>query len=353
MALGLSCLSAYVSPERAWWLPFFGLAFAPLLLANLSFAALWLVFRKWKTLLLPLAFILLGAGFVRTLVRPPFGKKTELKSELKILTYNVNLFGLKRHYRDTSTYRQVADFITREKFDVVCLQEFYMHNKLWSEQQLFDKMQRLPYRHVYYNPRYSVNRKSSRYGVATLSRYPIVGRGSIAFDKSENSAIYTDVALPFDTIRFYNVHFQSIGLAGEERDLITDEGFLLDPKKEKRKIFGRMYLKLQKAFLQRARQVDAVAEHMRSSPHAVVVCGDFNDTPVSYTYHSIRGKLRDGFLDAGRGVMSTYRSVIPSFRIDYILYDEAYRANAYYCPNIGYSDHYPLVCRLTGSAKAK
>ncbi len=342
LALALSYLSAYVSPESVWWLPFFGLAFAPLLFANLGFIVLWLVSGKWRDLLLPLAVVALCTGSTLTLIRLPFGKNKETKSEqpqLKMLSYNVNLLGARR---DTAAYAQIADFVAREKFDVACMQEFELRRDEKSEEEFAAKMPHLTHRYVHYN----VQRRSYNFGLATFSRYPIADKGYISFASSNNAATFADIVFPFDTVRVYNIHFQSYRFSNRERDLLTDERFLLDDKEDKRQVIEGISGKLKTAFAQRARQVDEVAEHMRRSPHAVVVCGDFNDTPVSYAYHTIRGNLRDGFMDAGRGVMSTYSSIIPSFRIDYVFYDARFRANAYYCPNVRYSDHFPLVCRL-------
>jgi endonuclease/exonuclease/phosphatase family metal-dependent hydrolase len=342
--LVFSYFSVYVSPEQAWFLSFFGLLFTPLLLLNLSFLLLWVIFRKWL-LLLPLTVILLSFSFVRTLVHLPLGPKSgAAKSQLKLLSYNVNMFGLKRTYRDPSTYAQIADFIKREKFDVACIQEFYMHDKVLREQQLARQLPGLPHRYVYY----STVRTNRRFGLATFSRYPIVSQGSIAFPNTTNAAIFTDVVLSTsDTVRIYNVHLQSVRFGDRERVLLQDEGFWYDNKKDHSHVLRSASGKLKSAFLMRAQQVDTVARHIGQSPYAVVVCGDFNDTPISYSYHTMRGNLCDGFMEAGRGLMSTFVSIIPSFRIDYILYSSYFRANACYCPNLAYSDHYPLVCRLT------
>ena len=37
-----------------------------------------------------------------------------------------------------------------------------------------------------------------------------------------------------------------------------------------------------------------------ASPYAVIVCGDFNDGPMTYTYNRIRGDLQDTFVESGR-----------------------------------------------------
>ncbi|MDR0711023.1 MAG: endonuclease/exonuclease/phosphatase family protein [Prevotellaceae bacterium] len=342
--LMLSYLSVYVSPERVWFLSFFGLLFAPLLLLNIALLLLWVVLRKWLLLLFPLAAVLLNLGFARTLVHLPLGKKNvAAETKLRLLSYNVNLFGLKRTYQDPSTYTQIADFINHEKFDVACLQEFYVHRNVQSEQQFAKKVPYLPYRSVYY----SRLRSNNQLGLATFSRFPIVSRGNIAFSNTTNAAIFTDIALnATDTVRIYNVHLQSVRFGDRERDLLQSERFWYDTKKDHSSVLLSASDKLNNAFRIRAQQVDTISKHIRQSPYTVIVCGDFNDTPVSYSYHTMRGNLRDGFMEAGRGLMSTFVSIIPSLRIDYILYSDYFRSNAYYCPNLSFSDHYPLVCRL-------
>jgi endonuclease/exonuclease/phosphatase family metal-dependent hydrolase len=342
--LMLSYLSVYVSPERVWFLSFFGLLFAPLLLLNIVLLLLWAILRKWLLLVFPLTAVLLNLGFARTLVHlPPDKKSVAAETKLRLLSYNVNLFGLKRTYRDPSTYTQVANFINREKFDVTCLQEFYVHSSVQSERQLAKKISGLPYRSVHY----SNTRSNSRFGLATFSRFPIVSHGNIAFSNTTNAAIFTDIALnATDTVRIYNVHLQSVRFGDRERDLLLSERFWYDNKKDHSSVLRSASGKLKNAFRIRAQQVDTISRHIRQSPYTVIVCGDFNDTPVSYSYHTMRGNLRDGFMEAGRGLMSTFVSIIPSLRIDYILYSDYFLANTCYCPNLSFSDHYPLVCRL-------
>ncbi|MGL4364200.1 MAG: endonuclease/exonuclease/phosphatase family protein, partial [Bacteroidales bacterium] len=201
----------------------------------------------------------------------------------------------------------------------------------------------LPHKHICYN----VHRNKHKYGIATFSKYPIIGEGCINFEDSNNLAIFSDIVVHTDTIRIYNLHLQSVKLHNTERSALIDETFWSEKQEQKRSTtLHAVWRKINIAAIKRATQVEHLSIHINSSPYPVVLCGDFNDTPISYSYHRLRGKMRDGFLDAGNGIMSTYQSLIPSFRIDYIFYDQKYRAKTYYCPNIKYSDHYPLVCRL-------
>ena len=51
--------------------------------------------------------------------------------------------------------------------------------------------------------------------------------------------------------------------------------------------------KLKRAFLKRASQVEIIQEYVRRSPYPVILCGDFNDTPVSYTMGTLTNELKD------------------------------------------------------------
>jgi len=94
-------------------------------------------------------------------------------------------------------------------------------------------------------------------------------------------------------------------------------------------------------------QVDLLASHIDSCKYPVFLCGDFNDTPVSYAYRSLRGNLNDAFLECGpRGMGKTYNGPFPSFRIDYILFPDGYDAAGFKVLGRSYSDHFPVSCRF-------
>ena len=78
----------------------------------------------------------------------------------------------------------------------------------------------------------------------------------------------------------------------------------------------------------RAHQAEEIQRHIDGSPYPVILCGDFNDTPLSYTYRQLSRKLTDSFIEKGRGIGNTYIGGFPSFRIDYVggLYPGGYHA---------------------------
>jgi endonuclease/exonuclease/phosphatase family metal-dependent hydrolase len=90
-----------------------------------------------------------------------------------------------------------------------------------------------------------------------------------------------------------------------------------------------------------------IAEHMKSCRYKMIVCGDFNDTPSSYAYRTVRGDLKDAFMESGNGISTTYAGKIPFQRIDYILHDESFSSYNYKVIKETITDHYPVSCYLS------
>jgi endonuclease/exonuclease/phosphatase family metal-dependent hydrolase len=100
---------------------------------------------------------------------------------------------------------------------------------------------------------------------------------------------------------------------------------------------------LKKGFAIRSRQAELVKIYINKSPYPAIVTGDFNDTPVSYTYRTIRKGLDDSFVTSGYGAGFTYRGNYPPNRIDYILYNSSIVNSFFERKKIRYSDHYPII----------
>jgi endonuclease/exonuclease/phosphatase family metal-dependent hydrolase len=339
LSLLLAYLSIYIKPTVFWVLGIVGLAYPFILLVNLAFLVYWIV--RWKlNFLIPLLAILIGVSHLSSFFQFPFGKNLETsENDIKIITYNVNLFRLSAWTKEAPSFDQIFDFLEGENADIVCLQEFYVLDGKFTESEALVKLDS----NVHIG--YIVNRDYSGYGLATYSRFPIIAKGVIKFDDSANSCIYTDLVVDSDTIRVYNNHLQSLRLQERNLNFLLSQNFRKDAQTmdEIKDISFRYRDALQK----RAQQVEIVTNHILSSPFPVIVCGDFNDSPISFNYRQIRKNLNDAFVEAGSGVGHTYKGVIPSFRIDYILYNPIFKASSYYSPRVNYSDHYPVVATLS------
>lgn len=147
-----------------------------------------------------------------------------------------------------------------------------------------------------------------------------------------------------DTVRVYNVHLQSIHLSNVDYKFVDD--IMNNKKTEELENSKNILRRLKRAFIKRSSQSDLVAEHIQNCPYSTIVCGDFNDTPASYSYNNIAQNLKDAFVESGTGFGKTYIGKFPSFRIDYILHSDKYKSYNFRTIRQKLSDHFPLTCYL-------
>ena len=337
-------LSVYISPASYWIFAFIGMGYPFILIVNVLFILLWLVFRKWY-ILISIVTIAIGWNIFREYFQfHPRGKETVInEKQIRLLTYNVRLFNYYQWDKDTATWSKIIDYIRQENPDIVCFQEFItLPSSKHNLENLKKKMAPLSYSHVYYTDRVP---GKLNFGMATFSKYPMVRKQMIAFENSLNGSICTDIVTGTDTIRVYNCHLQSIRLRKDYNDLMDSLIFnysdkQLDELKE-------LSVRMRQAFIQRANQVDILSKHIQSSPYPVIVCGDFNDTPVSYAYHKLSHNLKDAFTESGSGTGNTHRGTLPFVRIDYVLYSPPFKSYHYHSEKINHSDHFPLRIDFT------
>ncbi|MDR1405610.1 MAG: endonuclease/exonuclease/phosphatase family protein [Prevotellaceae bacterium] len=333
--LALSYLSRCVSPAGVWLFAFFGLLFPQLVAANLLLAGFWLaarrkIFRIHVAVLLPAFFFL--PAYIQWRSGGDEAAAPLRQDEIKIITYNVHLFGIDTRTRTLQTLPDIAAFIEAEAPDVVCLQEAAVFDTAQLK-RLFPR-----YPHIHFRTRRLFG--GAWFATVTLSRHPMQRKDVIVFPNSGNVCIYTDISINGQTVRVYNNHLESTRLnLAMSFSRLKEDGSRNDEIK-------LVSTRLRDAFRKRAAQVDTVAAHIAASPHPVLVCGDFNDLPMSYTYRKMKGNRRDAFIDAGSGIPSSFRSVLPAFRIDYIFSDSHFSATRFYIPKIQCSDHYPAVAIL-------
>jgi endonuclease/exonuclease/phosphatase family metal-dependent hydrolase len=287
---------------------------------------------KSKKLLLSLGIILVGYHHLFNFIQPLPNFGTAEKG-LKILTYNVHHFSTAPPHNQAASPK-ILDYLRKENADIVCLQE----TRLFKSGRLSpDKIREALPGITHYHLAHSI----STAGPMTLSKFPIVSMGEIRFEKSANMVLYSDIRVrPGQIVRVYNCHLQSYRITPEEYTL-TDPGKSGTNEQQLRE--ARMISrKMKLAFTFRAKQARTVADHLKKCPYPIIVCGDFNDTPLSYTYHILSKELHDAFAEAGFGISNTYNGFLPLFRIDYILHSNRFRATSYRSERIELSDHFPV-----------
>jgi endonuclease/exonuclease/phosphatase family metal-dependent hydrolase len=104
--------------------------------------------------------------------------------------------------------------------------------------------------------------------------------------------------------------------------------------------------KLRIAYPKRAEQARTVMEHVKTSPYPTIVCGDFNDTPMSYAYNQFNQLLIDSFRNCASGIGSTYVGKVPAGRIDYIFHTKGLQSSHFEIQEEAYSDHRAISCKI-------
>lgn len=332
-SLLIAYISVYIAPDKVWFPSLFGLGFPVLFVINVFFVLLWLIINP-RYLVVSLTAIFIGIGFSARYLQFS-GKKIE-QGDVKVLSYNVKHFIENGVELQKETADEITEFIQSQNADIICLQEVRLRkNSIFNLAQTVSNLDNINH--------YQYARSSTTFGSVTLTRYPIVNMGEIRFENSRNISIYTDVLIDDDTVRIFNIHLQSYQLDPSQYSIIeTPES----PQKFSLKEIKEVQKKLRHAARLRSEQVREIRKYIEDSPYHIILCGDFNDPPASFSYRKLRKGLDDAFIDAGSGVGRTYIGKLPSLRIDYILHSKGFLSYNFQTLDFRNSDHLPIACEL-------
>lgn len=336
-------LANYLNPKTYFFTAFSGLFYPYILAVNFLFIVFWLL-KKWQYCFFSLITIFIGINSFHRFYQFT-GKDIPSGNDslVKVLSYNVQTLGI---YNDNK--EKILDFLKKEKPDIACFQEYCQNNnpsnKVTTASQIKNTIN--ANNQYLYLP---LSRENYQFGMAIFSRFPIINKESITFeDAKTNHAMFADIVIHKDTIRVYNIHFQSIHFGAEDYLFARQAASNTDISNEEWKKNGmRILRKIKSGFVKRKSQVDTMVKHIEDSPYKVIVCGDFNDTPWSYTYKQIRNLLDDSFVRSGKGIQNTMKiRKLLSFRIDYIFHDKSFKSYGFTTEKINASDHYPIYTYL-------
>lgn len=257
----------------------------------------WRVWVAAPMILLSLFGLFNVGSFYRMEIRRTYAEPKYDRQALKVMTYNVRSFIDDDGKRNTDS---MAAMIKNINPDILCFQEFGFKEAL----------------DTLLKPMYTVPKGFNRTDLspAIYSRYPIVRAERI--DTMEEF-LWADVVVRDDTIRVFNMHLHSTNIRHADNNYLENHEYIDDEQSEEQ--FRSIISRLTDNNKLRAAQVDTIKHIINLSPYPVIVCGDFNDTPVSYTYRNISRRLRDTYREQGRGYAHTYRGFFDMLRIDYIL----------------------------------
>jgi endonuclease/exonuclease/phosphatase family metal-dependent hydrolase len=327
-----------------WPLSFLGLGFPIIVILVFIFLVFWAVWRK-KMVWVNLVALLLCLPFIRTIFGIHFFSSEE--KGVKLMSYNVRNFDLYNWSGNKKTRAKMMDLIGKENPDIICFQEFYTDGGEFDNiGYLQDSLgYKYHYLHVTYDKWYKNTSEMKWYhllwGLAVFSRYEIMDTGLVSFEgQGGNKCMYADLSVKGKNLRIYNTHLQSMHLEYGDYDALEEISENQNTSVSKLKSIIR---KMKRAYVRRAPQAQALHDHLSKYNGRKIVCGDFNDTPLSYGYQTVSSGLQDAFILRGRGFGATFDSKLGLFRIDFILPDPTIQINSYRCVHQALSDHFPVV----------
>lgn len=337
-ALITGTISRFINPYQFWPAAFFSLAFPAIWIFTLI-SALLLIRRKPWFLSLMIG-VLVSAPLMLRHFTIPFFHQNKSAEDYMLMTYNVHGFsGIRGGKSSYERQALVHEFVNELDPAVVCMQEYPMKSRKHARYlDHLNKELELANKHI---SDFNTESKGTSYTFMTATKYPVKQRGTIFTMDPEICGIFTDIQFPEGIVRVYNIHLQSVKLIGEKR--------LLRPHRNPGAIkYFFTYLKgttakLRKAFPMRSYQAWMIRQSINSCPYPVIICGDFNDTPASYSYNLLSEGMNDAAFNNGCGFNRTYSESIYPLRIDQILVDKRLTSGSYSRKKIYLSDHFPVV----------
>lgn len=329
--------ACFVHPEGHTIPSYLGLAFPYLIIANLAFLLFWMLKRKYY-LLLPILTLLICYPETRRTFSIGHNKKA-VGDTLSVMSYNVQMF----EFFAPLEKNNIIKYIQEQNNDIVCLQEYGHSNyKYYLGEEDVKK--------AFSAYKYEVHTGSNltwnaMIGVAILSKYPILQHHEIPYRSELNGGIYADILYKGDTIRVFNCHLESNKITEVEKK--TLQKIKGASKEDANNVVTSVSRKMSESYKIRAEQAEVVNQLIKETHYPIILCGDFNDVPVSYAYHTIKGeKLTDSFEECATGYGYTYNKKLFHFRIDQIMHSQEAKAVDFNVGNINYSDHYPISCKI-------
>ena len=314
-----------------------GMMFPVFALTNLGFLLFWLVIT-WRKVWIPIVGFLLAFQSVKTYM--PLNPRQEVpEGAIKVLTYNVCSYGGNFKYDDA--FERIVGYLDEQQADIVCLQEDVDSWRRYA----FDY-----YRKVYpYNDTtIFVQNELSFNGMGIHTRYPILRKERIPYESLANGSVAYFLQVGDDTLLVVNNHLEGTHLSKEDRtrykDMLRGDMQTDTVKAESIHIID----KLGQSAAKRAPEAEAVRRYISEhSQYPVIVCGDFNDTPISYAHRTMAQGLTDCFIASGRGIGLSYNQKGFWVRIDNILCSSHFTPyNCQVDSKIDFSDHNPMMCWL-------
>ncbi|MGN6530558.1 MAG: endonuclease/exonuclease/phosphatase family protein [Ginsengibacter sp.] len=335
----------YFNPQHWWFLSLFTLLLPYLLLLLVLFILFWLLVKPAFSII-SLLVIFTSFHAVKNVFPLNFSPDFSMQKksgEIRVMSWNVELFNI-LHYKDHPENKQkIVDLINEYDPDIACFQEMVAGENKKAINYFPDIEKALKFSDYLYS--YSVKDNFDHYhhfGIIIFSKFPILRKQTLINNpNSYNSTFqFVDILAGKDTFRIFNVHLQSLKFSQTNLNYL-DSG-RVPPQgniSESKNIISKIKL----GVLKRAAQANFIKDELNHSPYPVIVCGDFNDVPVSYAYETIGQGLQNAFVERGSGISRTFSSISPTLRIDNIFTDKQFKIRQFTSLKTLLSDHFPII----------
>jgi endonuclease/exonuclease/phosphatase family metal-dependent hydrolase len=315
-----------------------GMTFPVFVVGNIIFLVIFLLF-KWTRAWIPVLGFALAFQPIRTYM--PIHMTAEVpEGAIKVISYNVCGYGGNFKYEEG--LETVRDYLMNEKPDIVCVQE---DNDTWRH-CVFREYEKF----LAYNDTLQLCNSTTTFNCLGIhTRFPIIQREVIPYDtEANNGSAAWWLKVEDDTLIVINNHFESCHLNKKDRSQYKQ---MLKGEMDRDSLRAEsklLLVKLAEANAKRSRQIERVCEYIKEHEHySMIVCGDFNDNPISYSIHTMSQLLTDSYVATGRGVGLSYNQKGFFFRIDHLFCSSDIQPfNCKIDDKMDASDHYPLICWL-------
>jgi endonuclease/exonuclease/phosphatase family metal-dependent hydrolase len=338
----------YFNPQQWWFLSLFTLLLPYLLLLLILFILFWLLVRPLFSLI-PLIVIFCSLNAVKNIFPLNFSPSFSLQKRpgnIRVMSWNVELFNILNYKNHPEKRQQMIDLINKYDPDIACFQEMVAGDDRKAINYFPDIKNALKFTDYFYS--YGVRDNFDRYhhfGIIIFSKFPIIRKQTLVNNpNSYNSTFqFVDVVSGKDTFRVFNIHLQSLKFSRTNLNYLDSGKVPAQGSIEESK---NIVSKIKAGVLKRASQANFVKDEMNNSPYPLILCGDFNDVPVSYAYETIGKGLRNAFVEKGSGISRTFSSISPTLRIDNIFTDEDFTITQFNRLKSNYSDHFPIIADI-------
>lgn len=315
-----------------------GLLFPVFLFLNVCFLFFWLFSKSRNAWISILGFLIC---YVPVRKYCPVNLPDDVPEKaIKVMSYNVFLFA---GWKYPGTGNPILQYFKEQNPDILCLQESGAGE---LGQAVIDSVMD----HIY-PYKYICIRKGDC--LSFYSKYPIISHQPVEYPSQGNMTAACQVKIDDDTVWVVNNHLETTGLSLRQRQDFKEmiKGEL---KSDTAKQTSRMLVyTLGDATAKRAVEADSVARFLQKHrQESIILCGDFNDGPISYTHRVIGRNLVDCYKETGIGPGVSYHVSGFFVRIDNIMCSADWVP--YRCKvdsKIKASDHYPIYCWLKKRSK--